>query len=183
MQASPLNLSIVLCLNLFFVSFQAESMLEDVLKSCKSSPECTIIFCDEMSSVVGSLDAAFLTDLSEKITTLFQDTFLVENTDPLPNIPGIPLEFSHGLDDTEEGTIALNLVPMLFSSPERVRAMAAHFHLLCMCVMAQNNTLEEIDALLGEYICCVPFRYLDPGIRNGDVIPIHFNKCAQAVQL
>lgn len=47
-------------------------MLEDVLKSCESSPECTIIFCDEMSSVVKSLDHSFLEDLSEKITTLFQ---------------------------------------------------------------------------------------------------------------
>ena len=47
-------------------------MLEDVLKSCESSPECTIIFCDEMSPVVQSLDHSFLEDLSEKITTLFQ---------------------------------------------------------------------------------------------------------------
>ena len=47
-------------------------MLEDVLKSCESSPECTIIFCDEMSSVVKSLDHSFLEDLSEKITTWFQ---------------------------------------------------------------------------------------------------------------
>ena len=51
---------------------QAESTLEDVLKSCESSPECTIIFCDEMSSVAKSLDHSFLEDLSEKITTLFQ---------------------------------------------------------------------------------------------------------------
>ena len=56
----------------FCLLAQADSMLEDVLKSCESSPECTIIFCDEMSSVAKSLDHSFLEDLSEKITTLFQ---------------------------------------------------------------------------------------------------------------
>ena len=57
---------------LFSFRIQAESMLEDVLKSCESSAECTIIFCDEMSSVAKSLDHSFLEDLSEKITTMFQ---------------------------------------------------------------------------------------------------------------
>lgn len=124
-------------------------MLENVLKSCESSPECTIIFCDEMSPVAKSLDRTFLEELSEKITSLFQDTYLVEITDPLPEISGLPLEFSHGLDDSDEGTIALNLLPMVVNSTDRLRAMAAHFHLLCVLVMAQNGNLEEVDALLG----------------------------------
>ncbi len=59
---------------------QAESTLEDVLKSCESSAECTIIFCDEMSSVAKSLDHSFLEDLSEKITTLFQVLVCMCNT-------------------------------------------------------------------------------------------------------
>ncbi len=78
-----------------------------------------------------------------------QDTYLVEISDPLPTLPGIPLEFSHGLDNTEEGTIAVNLLPLVVSSPERLRAMAAHFHLLCVLTMTQHNNLEEVDALLG----------------------------------
>ena len=136
-------------------------MLENVLKSCESSAECMIIFCDEMSPVVKSLDHTFLEDLSEKITSLFQDMFLVEITDPLPDIPGIPLDFCHGLDNSEEGTIALNLLPMVVSSTERVRAMAAHFHLLCVLVMAQNGNLEDVDALLGVF-ATVSFPCLDP---------------------
>ena len=47
-------------------------MLEDVLKTCESSPESTIIFCDEMSVVVKYLDPSFLEDFSERITTMFQ---------------------------------------------------------------------------------------------------------------
>ena len=74
-------------------------------------------------------------------------------SDPLPSLPGIPLEFSHGLDNTEEGTIALNLLPMVATSPEKLRAMAAHFHLLCVLVMALHNNLEEVDALLGMCVC------------------------------
>lgn len=91
----------------------------------------------------------------------YQDTYLVEISDPLPNLPGIPLEFSHGLDNTEEGTIALNLFPMVAASSERLRAMAAHFHLLCVLVMAQHNNLEEVDALLGT--CPIPVF----GSKNG----------------
>ena len=82
----------------------------------------------------------------------YQDTYLVEISDPLPSLPGLPLEFSYGLDNTEEGTIALNLFPMVAASPERLRAMAAHFHLLCVLTMTQHNNLEEVDALLGTYV-------------------------------
>lgn len=96
----------------------------------------------------------------------YQDTYLVEISDPLPNLPGIPLEFSHGLDNTEEGTIALNILPMVASSPEKLRAMAAHFHLLCVLVMAQNNNLEEVDALLG--MCLIPVF----GSKNGNSVHI-----------
>ena len=92
-----------------------------------------------------------------------QDTYLVEISDPLPTLPGLPLEFSHGLDNTEEGTIALNLLPMVAASPERLRAMAAHFHLLCVLTMTQHNNLEEVDALLG---MCVSFQYLDPRMEH-----------------
>ena len=137
-------------------------MLENVLKSCENSPECTIIFCDEMASVVKSLDTSFLEGLNEKITSLFQDTYLVEITDPLPTFPGIPLDFSHGLDNPDEGTIAVNLLPMAVNSHERLRAMAAHFHLLCVIVMAMNNSLEEVDALLGGCGLSVTFQNLNP---------------------
>ena len=102
-----------------------------------------------MASVVKYLDVSFLEGLNEKITTMFQDTFLVDTSDSLPDIRGISLECAHGLDNPDEGTIALNILPMVVSSHERLRAMAAHFHLLCVIVMAQNNTLEEVDALLG----------------------------------
>ena len=49
-------------------------MLDDVMRSCSRSPESSILFCDEMSSVVqkGTLDTAVLRHLGDEITTKFQ---------------------------------------------------------------------------------------------------------------
>lgn len=65
----------------------------------------------------------------------------------------------YGLDAEEEGSIALNLLPLVMGvggsgegvKGEGVRGMAARFHLLRVCEQAVNKSLEGIDALLGEY--------------------------------
>ena len=109
-------------------------MLDDVMRSCSHSPESSILFYDEMSSVVrkGTLDTAVLRHLSDEITTKFQarsaltwlplaqfhgplvlqDTYLVESGDPLPSDLSLPMQLAYSLDSAEEGSIALNLLPL-----------------------------------------------------------------------
>ena len=138
---------------------QAISMLDDVMHSFSSSPDTAILFSDEMAAVVGrgGLATPLLQELSEKVTTAFQDSFLVDSSDVPPSpsppsssslAPGLAL----GLDSAEEGCIALNLAPLLAqdSTAASVRAMHAQFRLLRVCEQHLNGCLEGIDALLGE---------------------------------
>lgn len=139
-------------------------MLDDVMATCSHSQECSILFYEEMSSVVADLSSSILSYLCEQVTTLFQDTFLVETADGLPEDLSVPVEFLYALDDMEEGSIALNLLPMLLASSREERGggrrrsggddlakMAAQFHLIRMCEQKLNGNLEAVDALLGQY--------------------------------
>ena len=82
-------------------------------------------------------------------------------TDGVPDNSGIPLEFLYGLDSTDEGSIGLNLLPMVISKDgdggEGLVAMAAQFRLLRTCEHHMNMSLESIDALLGK-------QYLTPAL-------------------
>ena len=133
-------------------------MLDDVMQSCSHSPETTILFYDEMASVVqqGAMDHGVLHHLCDKITTKFQDVFLVESTDDLPTDVGVPLELAYSLDAMEEASVALNLMPSVVQPGEKgqekgagLRAMAAKFRMLSVCEQTLNGNLEGIDALLG----------------------------------
>jgi len=102
------------------------------------------------------MDHGVLQHLCDKITTKFQDIFLIESTDPLPTDVGLPLELAYNLDVVEEASIALNLMPGVVQPGENgqergavLRAMAAKFRLLRMCEQTLNGNLEGIDALLG----------------------------------
>ena len=119
-----------------------------------------ILFCDEMCGVVSHLDGSLLSFLCEEITNTFQDTFLVEVGDDLPQ-GGVAMDYLYGLDSTEEGSIALNLLPMILAAKtssegggvaggEGLVGMAARFCLLRTCEQQLNGNLEGIDALLGE---------------------------------
>ena len=137
-------------------------MLDEVMATCSYSGECSVLFCDEMSSVVDHLDSSLLTHLCEKVTNDFQDSLLVEMTDGIPEGLGIPVEYTHGLDSTDEGSIALNLLPLVIASRrsqeggvvkgEGLIDMAARFHLLRKCEQQLNGSLEGIDALLGRNV-------------------------------
>ena len=133
-------------------------MLEDVLKICSRSPESCLLFCDEMSAAIQSLplDPAILDHLSEETTSLFQDSFLVEVSDPLPTDLGLPTELAEGLDSSEEGSIAVNLLPLAVKVGEGtrergsgLRPMAAQFRLLRVCEQTLRDSLDGVDALLG----------------------------------
>ena len=131
--------------------------------TCSRSEECSILFCDEMSCIVAHLEASILGHLSERVTSLFQDAFLLEMTDGAPQGVGIPLDFLYGLDSTDEGSIVLNVLPMVVAartggmtkgggtkSKEGLVGMAALFRLLRKCEKQLNGNLEVIDALLGK---------------------------------
>lgn len=137
--------------------------MEEAIKTCSHSQQCSILFCDEMCLVVSQLDSAILAHLCEEVTTSFQDTFLVEVTDGVPEgVSTVPMEFLYGLDPTDEGSIALNLLPMIVDPKARsgggvvgetkLLEMAAKFHLLRTCEQQLNSSLEGIDALLGKEI-------------------------------
>ena len=139
---------------------QAISMLDDVIRICNRSPDSTILFCDEMASALlsASLDPALLHHLCDETTASFQETFLIEITDPLPTDLGLPLGFSFGLDSTEEGSIVVNVFPLAVRQSQKgqergavLRAMAAQFRLLRICEQTLNSSLEAVDALLGRW--------------------------------
>ncbi len=133
------------------------------MKTCRQST--MILFCDEMCGVLSHLDGSLLGYLCSEVTNTFQDTFLVEMTDSIPQAGrvGVAMDFLYGLDTTEEGSVALNLLPMVLAakttseggggggraSGEGLVAMAAKFHLLRTCEQQLNGNLEGIDALLG----------------------------------
>ena len=134
-------------------------MLDDVMRSCSHSPDSGILFCDEMASAVqsASLDPAVLRHLCDEATAAFQESFLVEITDPLPMDLGVPLEFAFGLDTSEEGSIAVNLFPLAVQQSKKtqergavLRGMASQFHLLRISEQMLSGSLEGVDALLGE---------------------------------
>ena len=136
-------------------------MLDDVMRSCSRSPDSLILFCNEMTAAVQSipLDPALLHHLCDETTSIFQDTFLVEVSDPLPTDLGLPVELAHGLDSTEEGSIAVNLFPLAWRQDEKMqekgsvlRGMAAQFRLLRVCEQILNGSLEGVDALLGQHL-------------------------------
>jgi Fanconi anemia group D2 protein len=147
---------------------QAVSMLDDVMRSCSRSPDSTVLFCDEMAAAVQSLplDPALLRHLCDETTSVFQDAYLVEVSDPLPPDLGLPLELSHGLDSSEEGSITVNIFPLAARRDERtqergsaLRGMAAQFRLLRVCEQTLTGSLEGVDALLGApVVMCVADR-------------------------
>jgi Fanconi anemia group D2 protein len=144
---------------------QAISMLDDVMRNCSKSPDSAVLFCDEMTAAVQSLplDHALLRHLCDETTSVFQDTFLVEVSDPLPSDLGLPVELAHGLDSSEEGSIAVNMFPLATRQDKRsqergscLRGMAAQFRLLRVCERILNGSLEGVDALLGApVVMCV----------------------------
>ena len=147
---------------LLLLLLQAVSMVDEVMKSCERSAESVILFSDEMASVVQrrTIDPAILSHLGEEVTTKFQEDYLVElTTDPPQPVNNLPVEFQYSLDQTEDGSIALNLFSLVCAPPgggrrggERgggVRCMAAQFRLLWVCEKVLKGNLEGVDALLG----------------------------------
>ena len=131
--------------------------------TCSHSQECSVLFSDEMSCVVPRLDAFLLEFLGDQVTSKFQDTYLEEMADGAPQVGGVSMEYLYSLDTVDEGSIALNLFPMVVEAraggkgekggdkKEGLVGMASQFHLLRKCELQMNGNLDGIDALLGKF--------------------------------
>ncbi|CAH1783101.1 unnamed protein product [Owenia fusiformis] len=148
---------------------QVVNLLQLVRASSDSVPETSALFMDELACIVeqGNLDTKVETWISENVISDFQDDYVVD-IDKSPNTRNSLLEWESllGLDDEEEGGIAINLLPLLMQNMKQKQTLtnhskskqrlvspaglAPHFRLLRVCEQKQRNgNLEEIDALLG----------------------------------
>ncbi|XP_022805734.1 Fanconi anemia group D2 protein-like [Stylophora pistillata] len=140
------------------------SMLEMIRNSTNQTPEAAALFYDELARIIqlGGIDPKIEAWISETVVADFQDDFLVDREQPTESV-GVPMELSYALDEAEEGSIAVNILPLLLASrkgatskekldsvPASLICLAPHFRLLRVCEESQHKgDLEGIDALLG----------------------------------
>jgi len=143
---------------------QIISMLDMVRNSVSQAPEAAALFYDELARIIqlGGIDPKIEAWISETVVADFQDDFLVDREAPVTS-DIVPVELSYALDESEEGSIAVNLLPLLLASrnnasskekidnpPVSLICLAPHFRLLRVCEESQHKgDLEGIDALLG----------------------------------
>ncbi|XP_053376879.1 Fanconi anemia group D2 protein-like [Mercenaria mercenaria] len=145
---------------------QVTSLLTLVRSSSSKSPEAFSLFMDELSTIIaqGKLQSKVEDWISENLTLDFQESFVVDIVDGVPDESGnIPLSSQHGLNDESEAEIAINLLPLVVQKHNCRTALTAYtesavtdplclspsVRLLRMCEERQHGTLEGIDALLG----------------------------------
>ncbi|KAK2186157.1 hypothetical protein NP493_212g05054 [Ridgeia piscesae] len=147
---------------------QVVSLLKLVISSAARSAEASALLMDELATVIqkGCLNRQVESWICENVINDFQDDFVVD-IDPAQtstSVAGLEMSLQFGLDEENDGTIAINLLPLVASnSKTRVDnvatgqrqvspvCLAPHFRLLQMCEGRQHDgDLEEIDALLGQ---------------------------------
>ncbi|XP_060605548.1 Fanconi anemia group D2 protein-like [Ruditapes philippinarum] len=145
---------------------QVTSLLTLVRSSSSKSPEAFALFMDELSTIIaqGKLQSKVENWISENLTVDFQENFVVDIADGVPEESGnIPVASVHGLDDERDGGIAINLLPLVVQKYACKTALTAYtesgvtdplcmspsVRLLRVCEERQHGTLENIDALLG----------------------------------
>ncbi|KAI0237248.1 Fanconi anemia group D2 protein [Lamellibrachia satsuma] len=166
---------------------QVVGLLKLVNTSAARSMEASALLKDELATVIqrGCLNRQVELWICENVINDFQDDFVVDidpvqtsihqrkstshfvvDIDPVQtstSVAGLAMSLQFGLDDENDGTIAINLLPLVASnSKSRVDiiatgerqvspvSLAPHFRLLQMCEGRQHDgDLEEIDALLG----------------------------------
>ncbi|EDV26134.1 uncharacterized protein TRIADDRAFT_55926 [Trichoplax adhaerens] len=139
---------------------QATELLELLYKSCDGIPEVAALLYDELAGIITSdnISIKVKTWINELIVTTFQESYLVDLNE-LPTCDELPTCLKYGLDNPEDSSIAVNLLPKLVSElkggsfSENIStsfaSFASQFHLLWICEKYQRGNLDEIDALLG----------------------------------
>ncbi|XP_044183012.1 Fanconi anemia group D2 protein-like isoform X2 [Acropora millepora] len=143
---------------------QVTSMLDLIRNRISQAPEAAALFYDELARIIqlGGIDPKIESWISDTVVGDFQDDFLIDREAPVAS-ESVPLELCYALDESEEGSIAVNLLPLLLAarnsatnknktdrSAVSLICLAPHFRLLRVCEESQRKgDLEGIDALLG----------------------------------
>ncbi|XP_069142684.1 Fanconi anemia group D2 protein-like [Argopecten irradians] len=146
---------------------QVVSLLQLVKTSSGRTPEIASLFMDELAAVIrrGNIDSKVEAWISENVITDFQDDYVVD----IEEIPDrskyvVPFEMKYSLDEDVEGSIAINIIPLVeWSSKDKKKqpqknengrspdpvCLSPHFRLLQICEEKQQGDLTNVDALLG----------------------------------
>ncbi|XP_060079016.1 Fanconi anemia group D2 protein-like [Ylistrum balloti] len=147
---------------------QVISLLQLVKTSSSRMPEVASLFMDELAAIIhgGHIDSKIEAWISDNVITDFQDDYVVD----IEEVPDkckfvVPFEMKYSLDDDVEGSIAINIIPLVERSiqdrkkqqPQRNEngrspdpvCLSSHFRLLRICEEMQQGDLANIDALLG----------------------------------
>ncbi|XP_037076945.1 Fanconi anemia group D2 protein-like [Pollicipes pollicipes] len=91
------------------------------------------------------LDAKIENWICDQLMDEFQETFVVDLPDSEPQCDALQLALKHGLEEPTVGEIALNIMPIVLESGERLVTLCAHFRLLRMKGKAKspNGTLNQ----------------------------------------
>ncbi|XP_015761600.1 PREDICTED: Fanconi anemia group D2 protein homolog, partial [Acropora digitifera] len=143
---------------------QVTSMLDLIRNRISQAPEAAALFYDELARIIqlGGIDPKIESWISDTVLGDFQDDFLIDREAPVAS-DSVPLELCYALDESEEGSIAVNLLPLLLAARNSATnknktdrstisliCLAPHFRLLRVCEESQRKgDLEGIDALLG----------------------------------
>ncbi|XP_025107563.1 Fanconi anemia group D2 protein-like [Pomacea canaliculata] len=157
----------------FFLYVHAASLLGDereqevtsllnMLRAASSRhSQPSAVFLDELAALVmdGSLHPKVQTWVSEHMTDMFQENFVVDADDKNNSAVGIPMTAQFSLNQEEESNIVINLLPLVAAeitecqkSEQTVYAacLSPHFRLVQICESHQHQgNMEGIDALLG----------------------------------
>lgn len=146
---------------------QVTSLLMLVCTSSLKSPEAYALFMDELSAIVAKkkLQSKVESWISDNLTTDFQEAYVVDDVgeNNLTECGNMPVSLLYRLDDTDEDSIAINILPLVVQKCRRNAALSAYTNsalsdpqcispsvrLLRVCEEQQHGTLENIDALLG----------------------------------
>lgn len=140
---------------------QVQTIITDTMQSCSQTQETAALFCDEMCVAIrqSKMEPSVLRFLCDTVTQQYQETFLIDSSDKLPDNLGVPVQLCYGLDSLDQDNIALNLLPVAMATqgPERnfiLQRVSSQFKLLRVCEQLLNSgSLEAIDALLGMCVC------------------------------
>ncbi|XP_061473744.1 Fanconi anemia group D2 protein isoform X2 [Rhineura floridana] len=149
---------------------QITSLLELVCSCCGQVPQALSLYYDELANLIqkGNLDFQILEWIEDSVKEDFERDFVTILLPTEDSAFLFPVKALYSLeDDKSEGTIAINLLPLLSQSylSKNVDEIAAKsqdkrvvslvclppfFRLLRLCMAELNNgSLDDIDAVLG----------------------------------
>ncbi|KAK7101914.1 hypothetical protein V1264_020222 [Littorina saxatilis] len=144
------------------------SLLTMIRSGSSRRSEAAALFLDELAAMVshGHLHNKVETWILENMTDMFQENFVVDIEEDNTSVAGIPMSAQFGLNDKEESSIVINLLPLVSKEVMEAKSSASdtpnsqntvyavclspHFRLVQTGERrTQNGNMEGIDALLG----------------------------------